>query len=439
MNIRRWIPRISPKWLLVPPILLGLGVLVFAIQNQRTLDRRPPAEEARPLRVTTVNRRDVAPTVVGYGIAAPKRTWRAVAQVDGRVVETHQRLDPGEIIPEGELLVQIDPTDYQLRLQRLEAQSESLSAQIQELEATRENDQALLKIEKEALELSRKDLERNLKLLQRGAIVQASFDAVQREVLIQQRQVQNLQGSLNLIPARLARLQAEQLALQRQIAEAKRDLERTHIEAPFDCRLASVEIEPNQYVGPGETLFEVHGLDAFEVEAQLPLDDLRLLAPSEKSRDLQTVMALLRGMDATIKVRSGEWSRSWPGSIVRIREQVQRRTRTVGVVIRVDTPYRSVRPNNPPLLEGLFCEAELQGQPRRGQLVVPRVAVREGRVYVVNEENRLEVRTLSSAIPVGDLMLVRGELEAGERIILSDPTPAVGGMLVEPISVEEDR
>jgi hypothetical protein len=93
-------------------------------------------------------------------------------------------------------------------------------------------------------------------------------------------------------------------------------------------------------------------------------------------------------------------------------------------------------PSSPPLLEGVFCEVEFRGQPRPAQLVVPRVAIRDGRLYIVNEENRLETRDVTSVLPVGELAVVIGAVDEGDRVILSDPTPAVDGMLVDPVQEE---
>ena len=194
-----------------------------------------------------------------------------------------------------------------------------------------------------------------------------------------------------------------------------------------------------QYVSPGETLFEIHGKERAEVEARLPLEDLQRLSPGRVSLGLgvlDSASELLQGLSATVRVRSGTWVREWPARLDRIREGVDRRTRSIGVVVAVDDPYGRERVDQVPLLDGTFCEVEFEGHPREGQLVVPRVAVRGGAVYKVDDEERLRRVPVRLVLGLADEVVVEGGIEAGDRIVVSDPTPAVEGMLVKPLSDE---
>ena len=428
----RW----SRRWLILPPLVVGVAVLAIAIRNRQGPARGDSPEIARALRVVRVQRKQVTPMVVGYGLAQPARTWRAIAEVEGRVVRTHPRLDPGEVIAAATELLQVDPKDYELRLRRLESQTAALAAQLRELEKMRLNNEALLEIERQALELASRDLERNRPLIESGAVSRSAFDSLQGAFLTATRRVQDLTNALTLLPAQIARLEAEQDALGVQMEEADRDLDRTRIAAPFACQLARVEIETGQYVGRGETLFEVHGLDASEVEARIPLEDLQLLLDAPQSSGDQTAAENLRGRDAVVRVRSGTWSQEWAGQVVRVREQAEQTTRTVGVVVRISWPDAEKRLTRPPLLAGTFCEVQLSGIPRADQLVVPRVAVRQGRLHVVDPQDRLASREVTSVFHVEDLAVVTGAIAEGERVVISDPTPSVEGMLIRPILVD---
>ena len=420
------IVRSRKVYLFVPPVLIGLAAVGLAVANRSAPEPGRPAEIARTLGVTPAERRAVIPTVVGYGTAAPARTWRAVSEVGGRVVHAHPRLDPGAGVAADELLVRIDATDYELTVARLQAEAESLEAQIREAEAATENDRATLAIEQKSLALAERELARLKGLAGNMAIAPTEVDAQDRAVLTQQRQARELQNSLNLAPAKVARLRAELAATSKRIAAADRDIDRTEISSPFDARLAAVAIEPGQYVAPGQELFTVHGTDAAEVEARIPLDDLRRLGPDNYDGPT-AIDGLFRGVAATVRVRSGAFVQEWPGEPVRLRERVDPRTRTVGVVVRVDLR------TGPPLLEGTFCEVEFRGQPRPGRLVVPRTAVRAGGLFVINADGRLDRRAVRVDLALGDDLAVSGELAEGDRVVVSDPTPAVVGMLVDPV------
>ncbi len=423
------------KLLFIPPVLIGLGLVGLALATKQPTRTEEVPEQARTLRVVRVERREVTPLVIGYGTATPARTWRAVSEVAGRVTDTHPELDPGTLVEAGASLVQIDPTDYELTIDRLKAEARSLQAQIQQTEVSIENDRATLAIEDESVELALGEYRRLEKLARRDAASRSEADRQKRTYLTQQRQARELRNSLNLAPAQLERYRAELAATQARIRVAQRDLERTHITAPFPARLAQVAIEPGQYVAKGQELFEIHGTDAIEVEARIPLDDLARLIPDRPptSDMMPTLESRLRGLEATVRVRSGTLVRRWPAKLVRLRERVEPRSRTLGVVVRVTDLTGASDQQASPLLEGTFCEVEFSGHSRPDQLIIPRAAVRNGQVFVVNAESRLERREVIIRFAQEDRVAVTGHLLENEWIVVSDPTPAVIGMLVDPV------
>ena len=100
----------------------------------------------------------------------------------------------------------------------------------------------------------------------------------------------------------------------------------------------------------------------------------------------------------------------------------------------VDDPYENVEPGvRPPLVKGLFVRVTIEGPPLDGQRVVPRSAVHDGRVFVANAENRLETRTVRVRAFQRDLALIADGLDFGDRVVVSDVSPAVEGMLLDPV------
>jgi hypothetical protein len=80
----------------------------------------------------------------------------------------------------------------------------------------------------------------------------------------------------------------------------------------------------------------------------------------------------------------------------------------------------------------MFCEVELRAAPRPDQIVVPRTSVREGAVFLVDDQSRLVRRPVEIAFSQGAMSVISEGLAAGETLVVSDPTPAVTGMLVAP-------
>jgi hypothetical protein len=119
----------SRRWLIVPPNLIGIAVVGVLARSKKPLARLEPTELATQLVVQRVYRQAVPAVATGHGTAKPVRTWSAIAEVGGRIVEMRRNLRSGISIQEGEMLLVIDPTDYELQVRqrksdRLQAESE---------------------------------------------------------------------------------------------------------------------------------------------------------------------------------------------------------------------------------------------------------------------------------------------------------------------------
>ena len=438
MSIRESLARWGRRALIIPPILLGVAVLAVVVARRQGPAQLTVPEVARPLRVIAVPRTTLVPRVLGYGTARPGDVWTAVAEVKGRIVETNPELKSGAIIPEGAIVLRIDPAEYELQVSRIEAEIAQIKAQQEELDAQEANYHDSLEIEQQSLDVAEKDLARVRGLRASNAVSQTAEDQSLRSVLTQRQVVLELTSKLNVLPAQRKALEASLKAKQAGLGQAKLDLERTVLKAPFECRLGEVSLEMGQYLVAGQVLFEGHGVALAEIEAQVPIDRLRtLLPPREDEVDLSdNAMEVLRSIfdvTAIVRMRSGDFVVQWDGRFDRIREGLDVQTRTIQVVVAVDNPYKGVVPGKrPPLSPGMFCEVELRAAPRADQIVVPRICVRDDHVFLVDDENRLVRRPVKVAFSQGAISVVADGLAAGERLVVSDPTPAIEGMLIDP-------
>ena len=431
------------RWLILPPVLIGAGIFGYMLKSRPPLPREPISELARPLRVIEVSQVALVPRVIGYGTAEPGDVWRAVAEVKGRVVSVHPELKSGVIVRKGDEVLRIDPADYELQIALLRAETAQVASQLAELDALLENYHNSLKIEKASLALAQRNLRRLRSLQSGGSVTDAEIDSQERETLAQHQSVQSLNNSLHRLPAQREALNALIAAKQASLKLSELDLSRTIITAPFDCRLGQLSIEEGQFLAVGEMLFEAHGTQLTEIEAKFPLDQIRTLLtsdgrPMDTTVDAMQEMRKIFNVDVIVRLRSGDFVVQWPGRFDRVREQLDIQTRSVRIVVAVDKPYENVIPGErPPLAPGMFCEVELRGQPRTGQIVIPRVALHDGHAYVLSDLNRLVRRAVKIDFSQGNLVCLQEGLQPGERLVISDPVPAIEGMLVEPVPDEE--
>lgn len=445
--------KIVPVWwrrlLIIPPVLIGTAVFLWMRSNAGELPIRPQEEVARTLRVITVQRHDVVPRIEAYGTAQPGQIWRAVAEVRGRIVRVHPELKPGSILPEGEEVLLIDQTEYELAITQLTADIEQAQAQLEELGVREQNDTASLRIEKDALALSEQELARIQRLAEGNAATRADVDQQTRDTLAQRQKTQSLQNSLNLMPTEKKALAATIAVKQANLEQARLDLAKTKLVTPFDCRISEVSLEVGQFLGAGELLFEAHSTAVTEVEARIPARTGRLLVDPNTAPlgDVQPSMEMMRELvhaKARVIDTSGTDSAAWDARFLRIRENIDSRTRTLGLVVAVDEPYRKVIPGSrPPLMQGAYCRVVLRGAERSDRVIIPRSAIRDGQVYLVDDQNRLTRKSVTVDFTQGDLACLAegtmGGLMGGETLIVSDPVPAIEGMLVRPQQDDETQ
>lgn len=412
------------RWLIVPPVLLGAAVLVWMARSQEAPETAARDAQARTVRVFEASAIALRPKAVGYGPVVPARVWDAVAQVAGRVVSLHPQLHDGEILEAGTELVRIDPADYELALAETRAQ-------LAELAVEQSNAETSLAIEERGLRLAEEELQRLRTLSERGTASQSDVDQAERTALNLRTAVQNLRNQLTLIPA-------QREVLQSKVERAELDLERTRINAPFDLRVANLAIEADQYVGIGQTLFEGDSVDRVEIQAQVPMASLRRLFVERGPVDLDPTRLTAElprrlGLAATVRLDLGGHIAEWQAEFVRFDDAIDPQTRTMGVVVAVERPFEQAIPGQrPPLSKGMFVQVELRADSQRPMIVVPRSAVRDGMVFVVDADQRLERRPVEIAFAQDDVAAIDAGLEPGEQIVLSDLVPAVSGMRLRP-------
>ena len=412
------------RLMIFPPIILGVGLVLGA-----TLIKKPPQKVKTPekpvsVRILEISKTTIIPRTRGYGVVRPSRIWQGVAKVAGPIASLHPKLQSGAIFKKGDQLVIVEPAEYQLALDQLDAEQEASKAKVV-------NNRELLKIEKRNAALLKEDLNRQLTLKKRGATTQVAVDKARRNVLSAQTKLQGLQNNIK-------QLAADQKVLKAKRAVAALHLERTVIDAPFDLRIAEVLTEKTQFANKGQVLVKADGIATMEVTAHIPMGRLRYLVKGTGgagwllSSNQESTSGPLK-LKANVRSRRPHGTVSWPGRVSRIAQNLDPQTQTVGIIVTIEDPYATAIPGiRPILVPNTFVEVELQGKPLKDQIIVPASALHEGNIYILNDEQRLIVRPVKIKFRQGNLAVVASGLIEGERLILSDLVPVIKGMLLKP-------
>jgi len=426
--------KINKKLLFFPAFAVGIIVLVLAIKLKPELPVRPASDRARLVETLALQLQAMAPQAIGYGKIEPKVEWKAIAEVTGKIVYRHPKLEKGKILQAGTEILRIDPLDYQLKLVQAQADLKSAQTSLAKLNQEEQNLRQTLKIEHNRLVIANKELERKQNLLTKGLISQSDVDQQEQSVLSQRKLALDIENQIALMPEEKQLAEALVKVNLSKVEEAQRSLAKTIITLPNDLRIAQVDVEQDQVVNLQQTMVTAHGIDVMEVEAQLSIHDMHTLASSigEFDRDSSGIpQADMTFIHASIELSSGNMKASWPAKVSRISETVDPNQATAGVILEIQQDYRHLNPRSvPPLVNGMFVRALIEGQ-QNPSWVIPERALHGDRIYLMGEDNKLEIKPVSVLYRRDNKVIIDGQLKQGDKLILNDLLPAINGMLLK--------
>jgi RND family efflux transporter MFP subunit len=346
--------------------------------------------------VLRVEERSLRLSVETQGTVMPRTETTLIAEVAGKIESVAPVFEAGGVFAKGEILVRIDRSDYETAIAAARADVARSRLRLAEEEALAEQ--------------ARRDW---IKLGEGEA------------------------SDLVLRQPQLAEVRAAAEAAEAALGQARRNLERTEVRAPYDGLVKEKFVDVGQYVTglSGNALAVIYAIDFAEI--RLPINDheLAYLEVSgfngEKSSNRKRPRVVL-------KAEFGGKSRRWEGVIDRTEGLIDARSRLVYVVAQVEDPYGMKSSNRgSPLPMGLFVEAQIDGKRIDEVFLLPRAAVVEGdRVLVVDNDNKLFARPVSIIQRDTRTVVIDDGLEDGERICLSPVEFVVKGMTVDPLEID---
>ncbi|WP_456404535.1 efflux RND transporter periplasmic adaptor subunit [Thiolapillus sp.] len=428
------------KFILPLVVFVAMALVAFKVKTRPPVTHEDLDYPVRAVETMEVRAIPYRSHTTGYGNVEPRVTVKARSEVSGKIVYIHPQLRKGSSLPKDVVVLRIEPTTFEFSLEQSKAGLSGTESSLRQLETEEESTKALLAIVRKNLAVQEKEYQRIKEIWKKKLVARSSVDAEEQKVLALKQQVADLEGKLKTYESRKAGLQAQIKQSQTQVAQTQDTLGRTEIRLPMDARIGEVFVEKGEFVAAGSVLFEALGTDAVEITAELPTRLFRPLFVNQEHAqvnldDPQKFWNLVGAMKLEARVRLVGFPEAayWQGKLLRISESVDPRRDTVGLVVQVDKPYDNVIPGErPPLLKGMFAAVSFYA-PARSLLVIPRKAVHEGRVYVVRPDDRLEIRPVDILYRQGEFVVLKGGLEEGERIVISDVIPVIDGLPLKPL------
>jgi multidrug efflux pump subunit AcrA (membrane-fusion protein) len=344
------------------------------------------------------------------GTVVPFREARVAAEVAGRIIFKDPNCEAGNFVTQGQVLMRIDKTDYELEVQRLSRLRDQEYQSLGEIDQEMVNTQRSIEIAKQDVDLQQKEVSR-LVALPKDFASPAEIDKANRTLLAAQQQLVGSENQLNLLKKRRERLESSEQLAATQLRAAQINLERTEILAPIDGVIAKEDADLNTFVARGATLVTIEDTSKVEVVTNLRMDQLYWVLDQEGTQVSEGERGYkLPETPAVIEYKlSGrdDVTYRWSGQLLSYDGiGLDAQTRTVPVRVLVENPQEYIDEQGKTeqvsgataLVRGMFVHVYLLIKPKTPLVVIPARALQPGnRVFqFVPDESVLATESESS-------------------------------------------
>ena len=335
-----------------------------------------------PVQAATATSEAVPRYLSGLGTVTAANTVTVRSRVDGQLLAIH--FTEGQQVKAGDLLAEIDPSQFKVALAQAEGQ---------------------LAKDRATLANARRDLARYQQLVKTNLVSRQELDT-------QQSLVSETQGTIK----------ADEAA----VASAQLQLNWSRITAPIDGRVGLKQVDIGNQISSGDTtgivvLTQTHPID---VVFTLPENQIATVVQAQKAGKKLVVEA----WDRTNKQKISE------GSLLSLDNQIDVTTGTIKLKARFTNQDDALFPNQ-------FVNARMLVDTEQNAVVIPTAALQMGNeghfVWVLNDENKVSKHTVTPGIQDSLKVVVNAGLSAGDRVVTDGIDRLTEGAKVEVVEAQD--
>lgn len=376
-------------------VAASVAAVVVIHRTEPTAERIEATRKSAALVETiTVERGSYSPSLVVLGTVEAAQDIVLSPRVAGQIVEVAPAFVPGQTVREGDVLLRIDPADFE-----------------------------------NALSISQSELEQ----------AEASLEIEQGRQLLAEKELALLEGTINITNTslvlrkpQLASITAEVTAAKAALERAKIDLARTTVKAPFDAQILSRSVNVGSQVGTGDELARLVGINQYWIMAAVPVRTLQWIQFPESD-----------GEGSSVTLRNPD---TWPpgaqrqATVSRMIGALDQRTRLARVLITVEDPLAR-ETDGPPLILDTLLETDIVGRPIENVFRLAREYVHERDTVWVMKDAQLVIREVDIVFRDAENAYIRDGLEEGDEIVtttLATVADGIGLRRVNEVPAEAD-
>jgi RND family efflux transporter MFP subunit len=358
----------------------GATYLIYSTEpkaQRETVTRR----SAALVETTIATRGAYRPRLEVLGVVEPARDIVLSPRVSGEITHLESAFVPGGLVGAGQELLKIDPADYE---QALTARQ----GQLKQIEAS-------LAIEQGRQEVARREFE----------LLGEEIDSANRALVLREPQIESIRAQLQSATAA--------------VEQARLDLERTTVTAPFAAQILSRNANLGSQVAPGDELARLVGIDEYWVMASVPLRDLRWIRfpqDGENGAPVQVRHVTAWGPNA---LRDG--------FVARLIGNVDQQSRLARVLVTVPDPLARDT-DGPPMILGTIVQLQIEGRPLTDIVRLDRAYLRQNDTVWVMVDGKLDIRDVEVIFRDADHAFIRDGIEEGEHVVTTNLATVTEGL-----------
>ena len=375
--------------------VISIVIIAFAFGGAFVMvqTRAAPTQMEREIPVLLVDaiearREPVIFRVNTQGAVTPRTESILVSEASGQIVEVASNYVSGGFFRKGELLLKIDPRNYQSALKSAQANVARVQTQV------------------------------------------AKENALANFALDDWKTLQDLNAStgpisdLALRKPQLAEAIAELTSAEAALEKAQEDLNRTSIRAPYDGMVQEKRADVGQYVNTGSQLALIFATDYAEIRLPITQRELSLI-------DLPSAGDSSSPLPVTLTSEAGAARHTWEGLVVRSEGVFDSASRVLYAVAQVEDPYNQNGRIGEPLRIGTFVTASIQGRFGGALFTIPRHALQRGEtLWVIDEQQKIYPRDVEIVSTDEEYAYIDAGLTDGERYTITPVDQPLPGMPV---------
>jgi RND family efflux transporter MFP subunit len=405
---RRYLPPSSLIRFVAGLLFCALALFSGACKSEyqgQTRQNRPGANQAaRQVKTARVEETPFGETVTANGTLAAFDQTTAGVKVAGRLSSIS--VDLGSVVRRGQMIAQIEPNDYKLRVQQAEAALAQARARVGlspdgKDDAVKSEDTGTVRQARAVLDEAKVSRERAAKLVQQGIVARSEFDTVDAAYKVAESRYQDAIEEIRNRQAMVAQRRSELSLARQQLAD-------TAVYAPLDGIVQLKRASVGEYLAAGAPVVDIVRMNPLRLQAQV------------SERDAGNVRY---GQNVRVSVEGDQ--KVYLGQIKRLSPVIAQQNRMLMVEADVQ--------NDGGLRPGSFAKAEIVTNDAKMAVTVPSNAILTfagiEKVIVVQNGKALE-KPITTGRRSGEWTEILAGINVGDQVIV-DPGNLQSGMAVE--------